>query len=58
MGREHLDLRMACGQGRSGIVHALHENAIEEQEWQHDEALLAQARGGAQALGDEGLGGA
>ena len=47
MGREHLDLRMAHGQGRRGIVNALHENAIEEQKRQHDEALLTQARGGA-----------
>ena len=58
MGREHLDLRMARRQGRGSIVNALHENAIEEQKWQHDEALLTQARGGAQAVGDERLGGA
>src|SRR5215471_332960 len=55
LGREHLDLRMAYSQGRNGIVDALDEDAIEEEKRQHDEALLTQARGGAQAVGDEGL---
>jgi hypothetical protein len=55
MGRENLDLRLAHSQGRSGIVHALHEDAIEEQKRQHDEALLTQARGSAQAIGHEWL---
>ena len=49
---------MAHDQGCGGIVHALHENAIEEQKRQHDEALLTQARGSAQAVGHEGLRGA
>ena len=58
MGPEHLDLRMACGQGRGGIINAFHENAIEEQKWQHDESWVPQAHGGTQTVGDEGLGGA
>jgi hypothetical protein len=55
MRREHLDLRITRRQACGGVVNTLHENAVKEQKWQHDEALLTQACSSAQAVGDKWL---